>query len=91
MELGAVGHELEVDGNDSSCYKGWDDTQQCGSKEGTCQAVPACKGSAREGERRKRLCLIREIYAHSMLKGNEGSTGENCRPGCGAWEKENRL
>lgn len=67
----------------------WVDTQWCGSEEETCQAVPACKGCAREGERREKLCLIREICAGSVLKGNEGSTGEDCRPGCGAWEKEN--
>lgn len=67
----------------------WVDAQQCESEEGTCQAVPACKGCAKEGEGRENLCLIRDICVHSMLKGNEGNTGDNCRPGCG--EKENHL
>lgn len=69
----------------------WVDTERCGSQEGTCQTVPACKGCAGEGEGREKLCLIREICAHSMLEGNEGSTGEDSRPGRGTWEKENRL
>ena len=53
--------------------------------------VPACKGCGREGERSENLCLIKESCAHSMLKVNEGSTSKDCRPGCGAWEKENSL
>lgn len=69
----------------------WAGTQRCGSEEGTCQAVPARKGWAREGEGdgREKLGLIGEICAHSVLGGNEGSTGEDCRAGCG--EKENCL
>lgn len=51
--------------------------------------MPARKGWAREGEGREKLGLIGEICAHSVLGGNEGSTGEDCRAGCG--EKENCL
>lgn len=53
--------------------------------------LPGCACCAREGEGREKLCLIREIYAHSMLEGNEGSAVEDCRPGCEVWEKENYL
>lgn len=53
--------------------------------------MPGCKGCGREGERSEKLCLIREICAHSILKVNEGITGKDYRPEHGAWEKEDNL